>query len=111
MSELMMPECDLEKDIPLTKAILNGEPHITTSQHANYFLRIEKNLRVCEAKTDELQLINLPRSNLKTAVSHKGVAVPQRASAWKLSDIKMPIGLCNAPGTVPENVLWQSSTT
>ncbi|GKA18344.1 hypothetical protein Tco_0698181 [Tanacetum coccineum] len=48
------------------------------------FLRLEKNLNVCEAKTDETSIDEPPEKAalIKVLQSHK------RAIAWKLSDIK-----------------------
>ncbi|GJZ13779.1 reverse transcriptase domain-containing protein, partial [Tanacetum coccineum] len=68
-------ECDFEKDILLLEAILNSEPLSPLPNHANYFSGVTKELKICEAKTDETS-INEPSE------SHK------RAIAWKLSDIK-----------------------
>ncbi|GJW23685.1 hypothetical protein Tco_0034307 [Tanacetum coccineum] len=111
ISGLMMPECDLEKDILLLEAILNSEPLSPLPNHANYF---PEELKICEAKTvldepPEVELKDLPphleyaflEGNNKLPVLqllkilsigkkplHKGVAVPKRAIAGNSSDIK-----------------------
>ncbi|GJU27077.1 hypothetical protein Tco_1165698 [Tanacetum coccineum] len=77
-------ECDLEKDILLLEAILNSEPLSPLPNHANYFPGERKELKICEAKTNETS-IDEPSEKaalIKVLQSHK------RAIAWKLSDIK-----------------------
>ncbi|GJW30377.1 hypothetical protein Tco_0047252 [Tanacetum coccineum] len=49
-------ECDLEKDILLLEAILNSEPLPPLPNHANYFPEVRKELKICEAKTDETSI-------------------------------------------------------
>ncbi|GJR34472.1 reverse transcriptase domain-containing protein [Tanacetum coccineum] len=53
-------ECDLEKDILLLEAILNSEPLPPLPNHANYFPEVRKELKVCEAKTDETSIDEPP---------------------------------------------------
>ncbi|GJZ37274.1 reverse transcriptase domain-containing protein [Tanacetum coccineum] len=65
VKELMMPECDPEKDILLLEAILNSTPYHHWSQSSF-------------AKIDVLR---------KSALI-KVLAIHRRAIAWKLSDIK-----------------------
>ncbi|GJS66504.1 reverse transcriptase domain-containing protein [Tanacetum coccineum] len=56
-------ECDPEKDILLLEAILNSEPLSPLPNHANYFPEVRKELKICEAKTDETSIDeNNPRS-------------------------------------------------
>ncbi|GJV48017.1 reverse transcriptase domain-containing protein [Tanacetum coccineum] len=76
---------DLEKDILLLEAILNSEPLSPLPNHANYFPGVRKELKICEAKTDETSIDEPPEEKaalIKVLQSHK------RAIAWKLSDIK-----------------------
>ncbi|GJT29489.1 hypothetical protein Tco_0909764 [Tanacetum coccineum] len=44
---------DPEKDILLLEAILNSEPLSPLPNHTNYFPEVRKELKICEAKTDE----------------------------------------------------------
>ncbi|GJS96190.1 hypothetical protein Tco_0803158 [Tanacetum coccineum] len=45
-------ECDPEEDILLLEAILNSEPLSPLPNHANYFPKVRKELKICEAKPD-----------------------------------------------------------
>ncbi|GJU16847.1 hypothetical protein Tco_1144813 [Tanacetum coccineum] len=110
-------ECDPEKDILLLEAILNSEPLSPLPNHANYFPGVRKELKNCEAKTDETSIDELPKVELKDLPPHleyaflegdnklpviiaKDLSVREksalmkvlqshkRAIAWKLSDIK-----------------------
>ncbi|GJR87255.1 reverse transcriptase domain-containing protein [Tanacetum coccineum] len=82
-------ECDLEKDILLLEAILNSEPLSPLPNHANYFPGVRKELKICEAKTDETSIEHLPDlSVLEKAALIKVLQSHKRAIAWKLSDIK-----------------------
>ncbi|GJV64848.1 hypothetical protein Tco_1475676 [Tanacetum coccineum] len=49
-------ECDLKKDILLLEAILNSEPLPPLPNHANYFPEVRKELKICEAKTNETSI-------------------------------------------------------
>ncbi|GJY45040.1 reverse transcriptase domain-containing protein [Tanacetum coccineum] len=49
-------ECDPEEDILLLEAILNSEPLSPLPNHANYFPEVRKELKICEAKTDETSI-------------------------------------------------------
>ncbi|GJR42258.1 reverse transcriptase domain-containing protein, partial [Tanacetum coccineum] len=106
-------ECDPEKDILLLEAILNSEPF---PNHANYFPGVRKELKICEAKTDETSIDEPPEVELKDLPPHleyaflegdnklpviiaKDLSVREKAAlikvlqshkraiAWKLSDI------------------------
>ncbi|GJX95068.1 reverse transcriptase domain-containing protein [Tanacetum coccineum] len=110
-------ECDLEKDILLLEAILNSEPLSPLPNHANYFPEVRKELKICEAKTDETSIDEPPEVELKDLPPHleyaflegdnklpviiaKDLSVQEKAAlikvlqshkraiAWKLSDIK-----------------------
>ncbi|GJR18393.1 reverse transcriptase domain-containing protein [Tanacetum coccineum] len=92
-------ECDPEKDILLLEAILNSEPLPPLPNHANYFPEVRKELKICEAKTNEtsideppeLPVINCSSEDLSVGEKAALIKVLQshkRAIAWKLSDIK-----------------------
>ncbi|GJZ54995.1 hypothetical protein Tco_0610188 [Tanacetum coccineum] len=70
-SGILMPdECDLEKDILLLEAILNSEPLSPLPNHANYFPEVRKELKICEAKTNETSIDRTPdRSCIKGLTS------------------------------------------
>ncbi|GJX89515.1 reverse transcriptase domain-containing protein [Tanacetum coccineum] len=109
-------ECDPEKDILLLEAILNSEPVSPLPNHAN-FPEVRKELKICEAKTDETSIDEPPEAELKDLPPHleyaflegdnklpviiaKDLSVGEKAAlikvlqshkraiAWKLSDIK-----------------------
>ncbi|GJV39259.1 reverse transcriptase domain-containing protein [Tanacetum coccineum] len=110
-------ECDPENDILLLEAILNSEPSPPLPNHANYFPEVRKELKNCEAKTDEtsndepskVELKDLPPhleyaflegDNKLPVIIAKDLSVGEKAAlikvlqshkraiAWKLSDIK-----------------------
>ncbi|GJS80697.1 reverse transcriptase domain-containing protein [Tanacetum coccineum] len=110
-------ECDPEEDILLLEAILNSEPLSPLPNHANYFPGVRKELKICEAKTDETSIDEPPEVELKDLPPHleyaflegdnklpviiaKDLSVREKAAlikvlqshkraiAWKLSDIK-----------------------
>ncbi|GJT69972.1 reverse transcriptase domain-containing protein [Tanacetum coccineum] len=110
-------ECDPENDILLLEAILNSEPLPPLPNHANYFPEVRKELKNCEAKTDEtsndepseVELKDLPPhleyaflegDNKLPVIIAKDLSVGEKAAlikvlqshkraiAWKLSDIK-----------------------
>ncbi|GKD39014.1 hypothetical protein Tco_1259221, partial [Tanacetum coccineum] len=107
---------DLEGDIILLKAYLNDDPSPLPNQ-GNYFPEIQKELKVCEAKTDKSLIDEPPEVKLKDLPPHleyaflegddklpiiiaKDLSVEEKAAlikvlksrkraiAWKLSDIK-----------------------
>ncbi|GJS37358.1 reverse transcriptase domain-containing protein [Tanacetum coccineum] len=109
-------ECDPEKDILLLEAILNSEPLSPLPNHAN-FPEVRKELKICEAKTNETSIDEPPEVELKDLPPHleyaflegdnklpviiaKDLSVREKAAlikvlqshkraiAWKLSDIK-----------------------
>ncbi|GJS81394.1 hypothetical protein Tco_0747935 [Tanacetum coccineum] len=63
-------ECDPEKDILLLEAILNSEPLSPLPNHANYFPGVRKELKICEAKTDETSIDEPPEVELKDLPPH-----------------------------------------
>ncbi|GJT45004.1 hypothetical protein Tco_0953719 [Tanacetum coccineum] len=84
-------QCDLEKDILLLEAILNSEPLSPLPNHANYFPGVRKELKICEAKTNETSIDEPPEVELKDLPPHLEYAfleVPQGAIAGKLSDFR-----------------------
>ncbi|GKA30071.1 reverse transcriptase domain-containing protein [Tanacetum coccineum] len=110
-------ECDPEKDILLLEAILNSEPLSPLPNHANYVPEVRKELKNCEAKTDETSIDEPSKVELKDLPPHleyaflegdnklpviiaKDLSVREKAAlikvlqshkraiAWKLSDIK-----------------------
>ncbi|GJW99942.1 reverse transcriptase domain-containing protein [Tanacetum coccineum] len=111
-------ECDPENDILLLEAILNSEPSSPLPNHANCFPEVRKELKICEAKTDETSIDEPPEVELKDLPPHleyaflegdnklpviiaKDLSVREKAAlikvlqshkraiAWKLSDIKV----------------------
>ncbi|GJW52430.1 reverse transcriptase domain-containing protein [Tanacetum coccineum] len=110
-------ECNPEEDILLLEAILNSEPLSPLPNHANHFPEVRKELKICEAKTDETSIDEPPEVELKDLPPHleyaflegdnklpviiakdlsvlektaliKVLQSHKRAIAWKLSDIK-----------------------
>nr|GEX89724.1 reverse transcriptase domain-containing protein [Tanacetum cinerariifolium] len=86
------PEVDqyyfnLERDILLLEAFLNDDPSLPHPTQGNYLPKVRKELKICEAKTDNLQLMSLPSDEEKTALITV-LKSNKRAIAWKLSDIK-----------------------
>ncbi|GJS83206.1 reverse transcriptase domain-containing protein [Tanacetum coccineum] len=63
-------ECDPEEDILLLEAILNSEPLSPLPNHANYFPEVRKELKICEAKTDETSIDEPPEVELKDLPPH-----------------------------------------
>ncbi|GJT38483.1 reverse transcriptase domain-containing protein [Tanacetum coccineum] len=121
-------ECDLEKDIFLLEAILNSEPLSPLPNHANYFPEVKRELKICEAKTDETQIDEPPNVELKDLPPHleyaflegdnklpviiaKDLSVGEKAAlikvlqshkraiAWKLSDITQNFVIFKYPST------------
>ncbi|GJX61248.1 reverse transcriptase domain-containing protein [Tanacetum coccineum] len=110
-------ECDPERDILLLETILNSEPLPPLPNHASYMPEVRKELKICEAKTDETSIDEPPEVKLKDLPPHleyaflegdnklpviiaKDLSVEEKAAlikvlqshkraiAWKLSDIK-----------------------
>ncbi|GJU06201.1 reverse transcriptase domain-containing protein [Tanacetum coccineum] len=67
-------ECDPEKDILLLEAILNSEPLSPLPNHANYFPGDRKELKICEAKTNET---SIDEPSEEESRSHKRCCSPQ----------------------------------
>ncbi|GJV00016.1 reverse transcriptase domain-containing protein [Tanacetum coccineum] len=107
---------DLEGDILLLEAYLNDDPSSPPNQ-GNYFPEIQKELKVCEAKTDKSSIDEPPEVELKDLPPHleyaflegddklpviiakdlsmdekaaliKVLKLRKRGITWKLSDIK-----------------------
>ncbi|GJS29719.1 reverse transcriptase domain-containing protein [Tanacetum coccineum] len=108
---------DLEGDILLLEAFLNDDPSLPPLTQGNYFLEIQKELKVCEAKNDKSSIDEPPEVELKDLTPHleyaflegddklpviiaKDLSVEEKAAlikvlkshkraiTWKLSDIK-----------------------
>nr|GEU61104.1 reverse transcriptase domain-containing protein [Tanacetum cinerariifolium] len=114
--EFYQPYLDPEGDILLLKAFLNDDPSPHLSQ-GNYLLKVRKELKICEAKSDKSSVDEPPVVELKDLPPHleyaflegddklpiiiaKDLSVEEktalitvlkshkRAITWKLSDIK-----------------------
>ncbi|GJZ62279.1 reverse transcriptase domain-containing protein [Tanacetum coccineum] len=108
---------DPEGDILLLESFLNDDPSLPPPTQGNYLPEIQKELKVCEAKTDKSSIDEPPEGELKDLPPHleyaflegdnkfpviiaKDLSVEEKASlikvlkshkqaiAWKLSDIK-----------------------
>ncbi|GJU11155.1 reverse transcriptase domain-containing protein [Tanacetum coccineum] len=108
---------DSEGDVLLLKAILNSEPLPPLPNHKDYSLGIQREIKMCEAKTVESSIDEPPEVELKDLPPHleyaflegdnklpviiaKDLSVEEKAAlikvlkshkralAWKLSDIK-----------------------
>ncbi|GJT89670.1 reverse transcriptase domain-containing protein [Tanacetum coccineum] len=108
---------DSEGDILLLEAFLNSDPSSPPPNQGNYLPEIQKELKVCEAKTDKSSIDEPPEVELKDLPPHleyaflegddklpviiaKDLSVEEKAAlikvlksrkraiAWKLSDIK-----------------------
>ncbi|GKA94083.1 reverse transcriptase domain-containing protein [Tanacetum coccineum] len=108
---------DPEGDILLLESFLNDDPSLPPPTQGNYLPEIQKELKVCEAKTDKSSIDEPPEVKLKDLPPHleyaflegnnklpviiakdlsveeksaliKVLKLHKRAIAWKLSDIK-----------------------
>ncbi|GJZ82130.1 hypothetical protein Tco_0647124 [Tanacetum coccineum] len=108
---------DPEGDILLLEAFLNDDPSLPPPTQGNYLPKIQKELKVCEAKNDKSSIDEPPEVKLKDLPPHleyaflegdnklpiiiaKDLSVEEKAAlikvlkshkraiAWKLSDIK-----------------------
>ncbi|GJZ55703.1 reverse transcriptase domain-containing protein [Tanacetum coccineum] len=108
---------DSEGDILLLEAFLNDDPSLPPPTQGNYFPKIRKELKICEAKNDKSSIDEPPEVELKDLPPHleyaflegddklpviiaKDLSVEEKAAlimvlkshkraiAWKLSDIK-----------------------
>ncbi|GJV48783.1 reverse transcriptase domain-containing protein [Tanacetum coccineum] len=108
---------DPEGDILLLEAFLNDDPSLPPPTQGNYLPKIQKELKVCEAKNDKSSIDEPPEVELKDLPPHleyaflegddklpviiaKDLSVEEKAAlikvlkshkraiAWKLSDIK-----------------------
>nr|GFA47627.1 hypothetical protein [Tanacetum cinerariifolium] len=106
-----------EGDIILLEAFLNNDPSLPPSNQENYMPQVQKELKICEAKTDKSSIDKPPKVELKDLPPHleyaflegddklsvviaKYLTVEEKATlmtvleshkraiAWKLSDIK-----------------------
>nr|GEW12733.1 reverse transcriptase domain-containing protein [Tanacetum cinerariifolium] len=65
-SEVDQSYVNTEGDILLLESFLNDDPLLPPLNHGNYLPEVHKELKICEAKSDNLQLINLQMLNSKT---------------------------------------------
>nr|GEZ39721.1 reverse transcriptase domain-containing protein [Tanacetum cinerariifolium] len=108
---------DSERDILLLEAFLNYDPSLPTPNQGNYLPQVQKELKICEAKSDKSSIDEPPEVELKDLPPHleyaflegdnklpviiaKDLRVKEktalitvlkshkRAIAWKLFDIK-----------------------
>nr|GEV44559.1 reverse transcriptase domain-containing protein [Tanacetum cinerariifolium] len=108
---------DLEGDILLLEAFLNDDPSLPPPNQGNYLPQVQKELKICEAKTDNSSIDEPPEVELKDLHPHLEYAFLEgddklpviitkdlsdeektalimvlkshkRAITWKLSDIK-----------------------
>nr|GEZ11172.1 reverse transcriptase domain-containing protein [Tanacetum cinerariifolium] len=108
---------DTEGDILLLEAFLNDDPSLPPQNQGNYLPQVQKELKICEAKSDKSSIDEPPEVELKDLPPHleytflegddklqviiaKDLSVEEktalimvlklhkRAIAWKLSDIK-----------------------
>nr|GEW73652.1 reverse transcriptase domain-containing protein [Tanacetum cinerariifolium] len=106
-----------EWDILLLKAFLNDDPSLPPPNQGNYLPQVQKELKICEAKTDKSSIDEPPEVGIKDLPPHleyaflegddklpvivaKDLSVEEKAAlitilkshkqpiAWKLSDIK-----------------------
>ncbi|GKE19151.1 reverse transcriptase domain-containing protein [Tanacetum coccineum] len=61
---------DPEGDILLLEAFLNDDPSLPHATQGNYLLEIQKELKVCEAKTDKSSIDEPPEVELKDLPPH-----------------------------------------
>nr|GFA49976.1 reverse transcriptase domain-containing protein [Tanacetum cinerariifolium] len=108
---------DTEGDILLLEAFLNDDPSLPPPNQGNYLPHVQKELKICEAKTNKSSIDGPPEVELKDSPSHleyaflegddklpviivKDLSVEEKAAlitvlkshkraiAWKLSNIK-----------------------
>ncbi|GKD24831.1 reverse transcriptase domain-containing protein, partial [Tanacetum coccineum] len=81
---------DPEGDILLLESFLNDDPSLPPPSQGNYLLGIQKEHKVCEAKTDKSSIDEPPKVKLKDLPPYLEYVLKshKRAIAWKLSDIK-----------------------
>nr|GEU70996.1 reverse transcriptase domain-containing protein [Tanacetum cinerariifolium] len=77
---------DSEGDILLPEEILNSDPSPPSPNQRNYLPEIQKELKICEAKTVKSSIDEPPEDEEKAALI-KDLKSHERAIAWKLSDI------------------------
>ncbi|GJU67379.1 hypothetical protein Tco_1253638 [Tanacetum coccineum] len=111
------PYYDPEGDILILESFLNDDPSLPPPTQGNYLPKIQKELKVCETKTDKSSIDEPPKVELKDLPPHleyaflegdnklpviiaKDLSVKEKAAlikvlkshkraiAWKLSDIK-----------------------
>nr|GEY15250.1 DNA-directed DNA polymerase [Tanacetum cinerariifolium] len=116
-SEVDQSYVDTERDVLLLEAFLNDDPSLPPPNQGNYLPQVQKELKICEAKTDKSSIDEPPEVELKDLPPHLKYAFLEgndkwpviiakdlsdeektalitvlkshkRAIAWKLSDIK-----------------------
>nr|GEZ40109.1 reverse transcriptase domain-containing protein [Tanacetum cinerariifolium] len=115
--EIYQSYVDTEGDILLLEAFLNGDPSLPSPNQGNYLPQVQKELKICKAKTDKFSIDKPLEVEFKDVPPHleyaflegndkfpviiaKDLSVEEktalitvmkshkRAIAWKLSDIK-----------------------
>ncbi|GKB22130.1 hypothetical protein Tco_0856053 [Tanacetum coccineum] len=81
-------ECDPEKDILLLEAILNSEPLSPLPNHANYVPGVRKELKICEAKTNETSIDEPSEVELKDLPPHLEYAFLEGNTSYQVSFAK-----------------------
>nr|GEX32871.1 hypothetical protein [Tanacetum cinerariifolium] len=61
---------DLEGDILLLKSFLNDDPSLPSPNKGNYLPQVQKELKICEAKTDKSSIDEPPEVELKDLPPH-----------------------------------------
>ncbi|GKB66033.1 reverse transcriptase domain-containing protein [Tanacetum coccineum] len=88
-------------DILLLKAILNSEPLSPLPNHANYFPGVRKELKICEAKTDETSIDEPSEVELKDLPPHLEYAFLEGNNKLPViiaKDLSVPIRPWVSPG-------------
>nr|GEV33935.1 reverse transcriptase domain-containing protein [Tanacetum cinerariifolium] len=61
---------DIEGDILLLEAFLNDDPSLPLPNQGNYFPKVQKELKICKAKTDKSSIDEPPKVELKDLPPH-----------------------------------------
>nr|GEU36582.1 reverse transcriptase domain-containing protein [Tanacetum cinerariifolium] len=85
---------DPKGDNLLLETFLNDDPSLPPPNQRNYLPQVQKELKICEAKTDKSSIDEPLKVELKDLPPHleyafwKVLKLHKRSIAWKLSDIK-----------------------
>nr|GEU66256.1 reverse transcriptase domain-containing protein [Tanacetum cinerariifolium] len=69
-SEVDQSYFDPEGDILLLEAFLNDDPSLPPPNHGNYLPQVQKEIKICEAKTDKSSIDGPPEVKLKDLPPH-----------------------------------------